>query len=55
MAPHRSHGLNILNPANWGVERINAQHRASSPQYMLAVLGIAVFVLMVAVVVDFIR
>ncbi|MGA7227450.1 MAG: hypothetical protein WBZ40_04680 [Acidimicrobiia bacterium] len=48
----RSRGLNVLNPANWGVEKINAQHRASSPRY---VTTSAIAVVILAVVVDIIR
>jgi hypothetical protein len=50
--PLRKHGLNVLNPANWGVEKINAQHRASSPRYVVTTLVIAIVVVVVAVVID---
>ncbi|MGC2239711.1 MAG: hypothetical protein WA726_02630 [Acidimicrobiia bacterium] len=48
----RSRGLNVLGPANWAVEKINAQHRASSPRY---VATIAIAVVILAVLVDITR
>ncbi|MGA7096227.1 MAG: hypothetical protein WB245_01515 [Acidimicrobiia bacterium] len=51
----RSRGLNVLNPANWGVETINAQHRASSPRYVATIAIIAGLVVIVAAIVDLIR
>ncbi|MFZ0625452.1 MAG: hypothetical protein WAN34_03020 [Acidimicrobiia bacterium] len=51
----RSRGLNVLNPANWGVEKINAQHRASSPRYDTTIAIIAIAVVILAVLVDITR